>query len=92
MLLLTWIRKVYKVWPILGPESVVVARIALAARRQGRFRPPPTLQQADEAREINEYFLIALRPSRYDACASDDVLCESRPTDGWGNHAERERS
>ena len=31
------VRLVYKEWPILGPESVVAARAALAAREQGRY-------------------------------------------------------
>ena len=32
------IRRVFKVWPILGPDSVVAARAALAATRQAKFR------------------------------------------------------
>jgi len=31
------IRRVYKEWPILGPESIFAARAALAAHRQGRY-------------------------------------------------------
>ena len=31
------IRRVYKEWPILGPESVFAARAALASRAQGRY-------------------------------------------------------
>lgn len=31
------IRRVYKEWPILGPESVHIARAALAAREQGKY-------------------------------------------------------
>ncbi len=31
------IRRIYKVWPILGPESVFAARMALAAHAQGGF-------------------------------------------------------
>ena len=31
------IRRVYKEWPILGPESVFAARAALASRRQGKY-------------------------------------------------------
>lgn len=31
------LRRVYKEWPILGPESVFAARAALAARRQGKY-------------------------------------------------------
>ena len=33
------IRRVYKEWPILGPESVVAARAAIAAHKQGRYLP-----------------------------------------------------
>lgn len=31
------IRRVYKEWPILGPNSVVAARAAIASRKQGRY-------------------------------------------------------
>ncbi len=31
------IRRVYKEWPILGPDSVVAARAALASRKQGKY-------------------------------------------------------
>jgi protein-disulfide isomerase len=31
------IRRVYKEWPILGPESVFAARAALASRKQGKY-------------------------------------------------------
>lgn len=31
------IRRVYKEWPILGPQSVVAARAALASRKQGKY-------------------------------------------------------
>ncbi len=31
------IRRVYKEWPILGPDSVLAARAALASRRQGKY-------------------------------------------------------
>lgn len=31
------IRRVFKEWPILGPESVFAARAALASRRQGKY-------------------------------------------------------
>lgn len=31
------IRRVYKDWPILGPESLFAARAALASRRQGKY-------------------------------------------------------
>ncbi len=31
------IRRVYKEWPILGPESVLAARAALASHRQGKY-------------------------------------------------------
>ncbi len=33
------LKVVYKEWPILGPESVVAARAALAARKQDRYLP-----------------------------------------------------
>jgi len=33
------IRRVYKDWPILGPDSVVAARAALASRKQGKYLP-----------------------------------------------------
>jgi len=33
------IKLVYKEFPILGPESVVAAKIALAAHRQGKYEP-----------------------------------------------------
>ncbi len=33
------IKVVYKEWPILGPESVLAARAALAARKQDRYLP-----------------------------------------------------
>ncbi len=31
------IRRVYKEWPILGPDSVLAARAALASRKQGKY-------------------------------------------------------
>ena len=31
------IRRVYKEWPILGPNSVLAARAAIAARNQGNY-------------------------------------------------------
>lgn len=31
------IRRVYKEWPILGPDSVIAARAAIAAQRQGKY-------------------------------------------------------
>jgi protein-disulfide isomerase len=33
------IRRVYKDWPILGPESMFAARAALASKRQGKYLP-----------------------------------------------------
>jgi protein-disulfide isomerase len=44
----TRIRRIYKVWPILGPDSVFAGRAALAADRQGRFVPfTNALMEAD---------------------------------------------
>ncbi len=33
------VRIVFKDWPVLGPQSVAAARVALAAQRQGLYRP-----------------------------------------------------
>jgi protein-disulfide isomerase len=33
------IRRVYKEWPILGPQSVLAARAAIASRKQGKYLP-----------------------------------------------------
>lgn len=33
----TRIRRVYKEWPILGPDSVVASRAAIASRKQGKY-------------------------------------------------------
>lgn len=33
------IRRVYKEWPILGPNSVLAARAAIASRKQGKYLP-----------------------------------------------------
>ncbi|CAN0580603.1 unnamed protein product, partial [Laminaria digitata] len=33
------IRRVYKEWPILGPNSILASRAAIASRKQGKYLP-----------------------------------------------------
>ena len=54
------LRRVYKVWPILGPDSVVAARAALAADRQGKFVPfTDAMMEADGNLDADRVFAIA---------------------------------
>lgn len=54
------IRRVYKDWPILGPESVLAARAALASRAQGKYLPfHDALMEAKGRLDRKKLFAIA---------------------------------
>lgn len=55
------LRVTHHEWPVLGPGSVVAARAALAAERQGRFRALKT-RLLDAAFAINPAYLAAVAP------------------------------
>lgn len=56
------VRLVYKEFPILGPDSVVAARIALAAHRQGKYEQVHTAFMAHKG-SFDERTLLALAAS-----------------------------
>jgi protein-disulfide isomerase len=56
------IKLVYKEFPILGPDSVVAARIALAAHRQGKYEQVHTAFMAHKG-SFDERTLLALAAS-----------------------------
>ncbi|MEE3098330.1 MAG: DsbA family protein [Pseudomonadota bacterium] len=55
------LRVAHHEWPVLGPGSVVAARAALAAARQGRFRALKT-RLLDAAFAINPAYIAAVAP------------------------------
>ena len=54
------LRRVYKDWPILGPESVFASRAALASRKQGKYLPfHNAMMEARGRLDKNAVFKIA---------------------------------